>query len=130
MIKYNWQKVYATAEGKSSKVVDIIHYITHRPVPKNNYDFLAKRLGLIDWDGDSFLLNPNAIFENRHLYEDNEIAEYVALASFRSLSEYIVTKRKTLSERDCPVDTGELHNNKLLSVHNGEIYFKWEETTH
>jgi len=85
---------------------------------------------LIDWDGDSFLLNPNAIFENRHLYEDNEIAEYVALASFRSLSEYIVTKRKTLSERDCPVDTGELHNNKLLSVHNGEIYFKWEETTH
>ena len=130
MIRFNWKKVYTVAEGSSSKAVDIIHYITFKPIPKNDYDFLVKKLGLIDWVGDSFLLNPQAIFENRHLYKDKDIAEYVALASMRSLSEYLVTKRKTLSERDCPVNTKELTNNKLLTISGGEIYFKWEETTH
>ena len=33
MIRFNWKKVYTVAEGSSSKAVDIIHYITFKPIP-------------------------------------------------------------------------------------------------
>lgn len=105
-------------------------YITFRPLPKNDYDTNNLKFSQVDWNGDSFLLNPAAVIYNRSRVNEKYLADYVALASFRSLAEYKVTKRKTLSLQECPVPLESLTQNPLLSIIDGEIYFCWEETTH
>jgi len=128
MITYNWLKVYQLSNGNPSNILDIIAYLTFRPLPKNNYDPI-KKYATINWAGDSFLLNSSAVIYNRSKCEDKELAEYVALASFRSLAEYSATKRTTLSILECPITLESVNKNKLLSIAGDNIYFAWEETT-
>lgn len=129
MIIYNWQKVFVHSGGGASNILNIIAYITFKPIPKNNYDPIKKYVE-IDWRGDSFLLNPEEIIYNRKKFSERDLANYVALASFRSLAEYKVTKRKTLPVLECPVPLESIANNELLSIQKDQIYFLWEETTH
>ena len=129
MITYNWLKIYKHSSGIPSNILNIIAYISFKPLPKNDYDPIKKFTG-IDWSGDSFLINPEAIIYNRRKVSEKDLAEYVALASFRSLAEYKVTRRKTLSIMECPVTMESINNNPLLSIQDEEIYFCWEETKH
>ena len=111
-------------------ILNILAYITFKPLPKNDFDTNNLKYSRVDWRGDSFLLNPAAIIYNRSRVSEKWLADYVALASFRSLAEYKVTGRKTLMVQECPVSLDSLNINPLLSIINGEIYFCWEETTH
>jgi len=129
VITYNWLKIYQVSQGVPTAIVGILAYLAFRPLPKNNYDPIKKYTD-VNWDGDSFLLNPAAVIYNRSNCSDKELAEYVALASFRSLAEYKVTGRKTLHVEECPIQLESVNNNKLLSIQNNQIYFCWEETTH
>ena len=130
MITYNWLQVYKQANGMPNSILNIMAYICFRPLPKNKHDSKIMRYAQINWTGDSFLINPTAVIFNRNTVEEKHLANYVALASFRSLAEYKVTGRKTLLAQECPVAVESLYNNPLLSIQNGEIYFCWEETTH
>lgn len=130
MIKYNWQKIYNRSEGRPIRIIEILDYIVHRPIPKSNYDTDVYNLSQIDWAGDSFIINPEPIIQYKYIIPTKDLAEYVALASFRSLAEYLVTKRKTLRATECPVSLESIENNKLLTIANNEIYFRWEEATH
>ena len=129
MITYNWLKVYNKSAGKPHNILNIVAYIAFRPIPKNDFDTNNLKYSQVDWSGDSFLLNPSAVIYNRTRVSEKHLADYVALASFRSLAEYKVTRRKTLSVQGCPVPLDSLTNNPLLSIIDGEIYFCWEETT-
>lgn len=130
MVTYGWLTVYKQAKGYPSVILDIMEYVIERPIPKDNYDVRTKKMSNIDWSGDSFLLNPKALVANRHNFKEKELAEYVGLASFRNLAEYKTTGRKTLAVEDCPVPIESIQENRLLTIHEGQIYFKWEETTH
>lgn len=130
MITYNWLKVYNKSSGKAHNILNIMAFITFRPIPKNDFDTNNLKYAQINWNGDSFLINPSAVIYNRSRVDEKHLADYVALASFRSLAEYKVTKRKTLSLQECPVSLESLTQNPLLSIIDGEIYFCWEETTH
>ena len=130
MITYNWLKVYKLAKGHPRKIMDIMDYIVNRPIPKDDYDVETKKMAVIDWEGDSYLINPEPVLENRPIFTDKELAEYVGLASFRNLAEYKTTKRKTLPVSDSPVEIESYKDNKLLSVVDNQVYFKWEETIH
>lgn len=130
MITFSWLQVYKQASGTANSILNIMAYLCFRPLPKNNYDTKIIKYSQIDWMGDSFLINPTAVVYNRSTVEEKHLANYVALASFRSLAEYKVTGRKTLSVEECPISMESLNNNPLLSIQNGEIYFCWEETTH
>ena len=130
MITYNWLKVYNKSSGNPHNILNIMAFITFRPIPKNDFDTTNLKYSQIDWNGDSFLINPSAVIYNRTRVDEKDLANYVALASFRSLAEYKVTRRKTLSLQECPVSLESLNNNPLLSIIDGEIYFCWEETTH
>lgn len=130
MITYNWLKIYNKSSGKPHSILNIMAYITFRPTPKNDFDINNLKYSQVDWSGDSFLINPAAVIYNRSKVLEKDLANYVALASFRSLAEYKVTGRKTLSVQECPVSLESLYNNPLLSIINEEIYFCWEETTH
>lgn len=96
---------------------------------KNNYDVKLKNLAQVDWRGESFILNPKPLFVHREKFLDKELAEYVALASFRNYNEYKVTKRKTLWDWESPIAPESLQHNRLLTFANNQFYFAWEEVT-
>ena len=130
MIFFDWPTVFTECEALPHKLLDIITYITLKPIPKNHYDAHIKRLSVINWVGHSFLLNPRKIITARDVYPDEKLAEYVALASFRNYNQYKVTKQATLSVYECPVSPESLTENKLLTIQNDQIYFCWEEVLH
>jgi hypothetical protein len=130
MIFFDWPTVFTESEALPHKLLDIITYITLKPIPKNHYDAHIKRLSVINWVGHSFLLNPRRVITARDVYPDEKLAEYVALASFRNYNQYKVTKQTTLSVYECPVSTESKTQNKLLTIQNDKIYFCWEEVLH
>lgn len=127
MITYNWVKVFKYSQGRPRDILDIMRYLTNSPIPRNDYDPIIK-FTRVDWTGSSFLVNPEEIQKNRGIVSEKELAEYVALASFRSLAEYQVTGRKTLPIQHLPVAMELINNNKLLSAIDNEVFFCWEET--
>ena len=129
MITYDWKKVWSRSEGTSAKILDIISYLTYMQIPENIYD-PNMRFVDTDWRGISFIVNPKPILEYRVGIYEQDLAEYVALASFRSLAEYKVTKRTTLYLWESPIDPENFNNNKFLSIYNDAIHFRWEEATH
>jgi len=129
MILYNWKKVWQKSEGKASKILDIINYITFTQIPENIYD-PNMRFVDTDWSGTSFIVNPKPILEYRIKMYERELAEYVALCSFRNLAEYKVTKRTSLYIWESPVDIESFKNNKFLTIDDDTIHFRWEEPTH
>ena len=129
MILYNWPKIFQYTSGDSSEVVSLIAYITYPNLPLNSYD-KTYRSSLIDWSGDSFLLHPEKILSNRSKFDDRELAQYVALASFRSFAEYQATTKRSLNLLLAPVPTVLIDNNRLLSRIEDDVFFCWEEITH
>ena len=129
MIFYNWAKIYSKTEGRSSEILSIIAYITFPHLPRNRYD-PTYALSQENWSGDSFLLCPEKIISNRKFFGDTELAQYVALASFRSFAEYEATGKRSLNMLLSPVSEKLIHNHRLLSRVEDEIFFRWEEVTH
>lgn len=126
MIKYDWRTVYSYAAGKPSKILDIIYYLSFPKEPLLDNSIYSG----IDWDGSSFLIHPEPIFDVRYHKNESMLAEYVALASFRNLAEFRVTKRRTLPLMESPMSAGKLITNDYLSIYNEEIHFCWEEAKH
>lgn len=129
MIFYDWAKLYRKTEGNSSAIISVIAFITFPTLPINRYD-PTYRWSQEDWSGDSFILHPEKILSNRSKFKDHELAQYVALASFRSYAHFKVTGKTTLSTYLSPIDMNLLNSNRLLHVHGEEIFFCWEEVTH
>jgi hypothetical protein len=129
MIFYNWAKIYEETNGSPDLIVTLMAYIIYPTLPRNKYDITYK-LSLEDWSGDSFLRNPEPIIANRSKFQDRELAQYVALASFRSFAEYQATTKLSLRWELSPVSSKIINNNRLLSLVNNEIFFRWEEVTH
>lgn len=127
MILYNWKKIYKKSKGNPKKILLIVKYITYRPLPNNKDDIVFQLYG-INWSGNSFLLRPEKIFENIRDYSHKELAEYVGLASFRSYAEYKVNKKTTIDLLHCPVKIDTINNNRLLTIENDVVHFKWEDT--
>jgi len=130
MIFFDWPTVFIQSEGLPSKILDIVAYLTFKPIPKNNYDAHIKKMAAINWMGHSYLLNPKKVITARETFPAEKLAEYVALASFRNYNQYKVTKQATLSVYECPISVESLQSNKLLSIQNDQIYFCWEEVLH
>ena len=129
MITYSWKTVWQKSEGNPGKILDIIQYITYQQIPENIYDPVMRFIDT-DWSGISFIVNPKPILENRISIYERDLAEYVALASYRSLAEYKATKRTFLYEFESPIGLERLHENRFLIATNDEIHFMWEEKSH
>ena len=59
-----------------------------------------------------------------------ELAEYIALASYRNYANYKAMNIKTLDHLMVNITRSEIENNRLLTLREGKIYFLWEETAH
>ena len=129
MIFYNWAKMYRLLGTSSSDIVTLIAYLTYPHLPKNYYDSV-NRWANEDWSGDSYLLHPEKIITNRKEFKDRELAQYVALASFRSFAEYQATNKRSLDTLESPVPKEFIYQHRLLTLVENEIYFHWEEVIH
>lgn len=127
MVTYDWKKIQRIAKRDPKKVLKAMRVICGE-IPKNKYHELYPYY-LRDFRGQSYLLNPVELLENDYFYSAKHIAEYIALASYRNYSTYLTTGDASLDLFHCPVSIETVKNNRLLSIENGKILFKFEEVT-
>jgi hypothetical protein len=113
--------------GSSSKrILLAVRSIVSNRLPKNRYDPLYPFYG-IDFSGKSFIINPETLITNAFRYKPKEVAEYIALASYRSYSYYATTGDTTLDLFHSPVEQTTINSNRLLKVIDGRVHFLYEE---
>jgi len=128
MFLFDWQKVYDSAEGNVSRCNMIMEMLINKQTPKNKYDRIYK-FSRMDFSGHSFLLHPDVLLYHSYKYSTRDISIYYALASIRSLPDYMVSRKITLDLIHLPVDLESITDNRLLRIEGGDIHFLYEEVT-
>ena len=126
MIFYNWKLIYAKSNKSSRKILQIIRYLTFKPIPTwigDPYQAISE----INWRGDSYLLHPEEMFYNRRKHEELHLAQYVGLASMRNYAEYKLFGVKTLDLLACEGKEALINQNSLLYVEDDRVHFLYEE---
>lgn len=127
-ILFDWKKICRAADNKVGNIFSIFTAITLKTAAKSKRDKLYKYSGM-DFSGHSYILQPEKLLEFSHCYTMKEIAEYIALASYRNYSEYLMSGIRTLKLTNSPVSLTKINSNRLLRVENGLIHFLFEEVT-
>lgn len=127
MLFYDWLKI-ARAAGKDPKRVILALRALSGEIPINRYDKLY-HFYCKDFSGSSYLIGHRKLLNSVYYYTPKEIADYVALASFRNYAVYSTSGDTTLDLLHSPIKQEIIIKNRLLSVENGLIRFKFEETT-
>jgi hypothetical protein len=128
MVKYNWEKVLSIVDFNEIKVLQFFCIATLKYMPR----YLEKNLSINLYKrakdrglpkGNSYIINIEPLLVNNSNYSTQEIFNYIELASMRSLFEYNLKGIRTL-----PVmfGKGKEKLNRLITVHNEQIYFKYE----
>jgi len=126
---FDWKKIYKKTDGKIGLILLVFKMLVYKQVPKNKYDSIYKYYDQ-DYNGQSFLLNPDILFDNSYKYKPKEIVQYIALASFRRLSDYLTTQKTTLDILESPIDREFIEKNRLLHIDEyNQIHFLYEEVT-
>ena len=126
MIKYNWEKIAEAANSDANKIMLIIHMLTYPRLPDSFKDPTYKYYGQ-SFKGYSFLLNPEKLLTERKNYSNRECAEYVAIASYRNYMEYQKTGDSSLQLISLPFLEDLFNNNRLLTMKDGIIHFRFED---
>jgi len=77
--------------------------------------------------GQSFIVNDSALIRNESKYSEKELAIYLALASYRSLAEYISFNKISLDTIKLRIPEDLYIKNRLILVDKSLIRFKYEE---
>ena len=127
MLLYDWKKIFEMTEGTPSDIVLVLRMMTESLIPKNKYDPIYKYY-LKDFIGSSFIAHPDVLLFNRYKHTNSEIAQYMALASLRSLADYYANHTVTLDLLHCPVERELFNNNSLLHIdEDDKLHFLYEE---
>jgi hypothetical protein len=113
MLLYNWNKVFMESKGDVFEIFRIIKMIAEDELPDNKYDKIYKYSD-VNFKGESFLLHPDVLIFNRYKHSYREIAQYLGLASLRSLAEYTTTGKITLDLFLVDIDLELILQNSLL----------------
>ncbi len=127
IILYDWKKIAMARKNDPKRIVLALRTLAGE-IPRNKWDPLYYYY-VKDFGGKSFIVNLPKLLEEDFFYKPKEIAEYVALASFRNYSYYATTGDTSLDLLHSPVRQDIITNNRLLSIENGKILFKYEEVT-
>ena len=126
MLLYDWKKISKEAGMSSRRIILAVYSMIARELPKNRYDPLFRYIKQ-DFTGSSFLVNPYALFHNRHLWTEKEVADYIGLASYRNLAEYRIHGKLTLDLSHSPVGKDAINKNRLLRIEGNDIHFLYED---
>jgi len=123
---YDWQKIYEKSRGDASSIFVIFKMIVNNEVPRNKFDKTYKFSNL-RFIGDSFLVHPDVLLYNSYKYSHVEVAQYLALASLRPLSDYLTTGITSLERNLLELDISFFEDNRLLNIQEDKIIFEYEE---
>ncbi|MAD72346.1 MAG: hypothetical protein CL973_00945 [Euryarchaeota archaeon] len=128
MFLFDWRKIYKEANGSAVEIVRIVRMLVHRQIPTNAKDPIYK-YSQKNFLGDSFMLHPDVLLYHSHKYQYRELAQYIALCSFRSTAYYRLTKDTTLDTVLLPTEDTEIliQNNRLLYIEGDILHFMYEE---
>ena len=127
MLFFDWNKVLELSGGKPKKIVALLIIHTYKlKVPKRKKNlsrFFGKNL-----EGDSFLLNPKQLLENKLKIGFEDIALYLELASQRNYLDYKWQGIKTLPLRYTEINREAIEDHPLLELDDQDnITFYYEE---
>jgi hypothetical protein len=125
---FDWSKVYDTAEGNIYRCNMIMEMLIKKQIPENKYDPIYSYAQL-NFTGVNFMIHPDVFVLNSFKYSSRDISVYYALASLRSLPEYVVSQKTTLDLLHLPVPLETITENRLLRLEGGDIHFLYEEVT-
>ena len=125
-ILFDWKKIHKASGGKVKNIFLILKCLTTKAKPFNKRG-MAYNFYNTDFSGDSYLLNPELLLKYSHCYTLKELAQYIALASYRNYAEYKMAGVTTLKLTSCPVTLEKIKENRLLEIKNGVIHFLFEE---
>ena len=128
MFLFSWKKIYKNSGGSVDATYLIFKMLVRGEVPKNKYDPIYKYYNK-DYTGQSFLKDPEDLLENAFKYKRKEVVEYLALASYRSYTDYIMYNTITLDVINSPLPLHKLKNNRLLYLNpSNQIEFRFEKS--
>ena len=123
---YNWSKISIAAKNQSVEIYRIFKMIVKGEIPNSINDPIYKYC-VIDFSGDSFLINPEMLLYNAYKYSYKDITRYLAIASVRPYAEYLVRGTLTLPLEEAPVDPrNHLDSPELITVKDGVLHFLYE----
>lgn len=128
MLLYNWKKISRKAGRSSKRVMTILESMLATSLPYNRFDPIYQYY-FDDFSGSSFLVNPELLLRFRYKWKDKELADYIGLASFRNLGEYLTSKITTLDMDLSPLTETHINNNRLLRIVNNRVHFLYEDYT-
>lgn len=79
----------------------------------------------LEFKGNSFILNARDLFKAS--YYDSEKIDYIALCSLRNYFDFEYSKEAGLYIYFSPISKEKLLKNRLLTINNDFIKFKYEE---
>ena len=126
MFLFNWNKIYDEANGSVTEIRRIFKMLVEKEIPNNRYDKIY-RYADKDFKGTSFLAHPDVLLYNSYMYDSREICQYLALASIRSLADYLAFGKTTVDLLEIPISHELYYDNRLLYTDNGELHFLYEE---
>lgn len=126
LLLYDWKKIYEVGGGDAANIFRIFKMIATDEVPKNKYDKIYK-YSHISFIGEGFLVHPDVLLYNAFKYSHIEVAQYLAVASLRPLSDYLTTGKISLDINLLEIDFSLFEDNSLLRNDGESIHFKYEE---
>ena len=128
MFLFSWKKIYKNSGGSVDAIYLIFKMLVRGEVPKNKYDPIYKYYDK-DYSGQSFLRDPEVLLENSFRYTKKEVVEYLALASYRSYSDYLMHGTVTLGMLNSPLPETKIKQNRLLTINYlNNIVFMYEKS--
>lgn len=131
MLLYDWKKLRKATNGSSRKIVNAVEALLlkqSKQLPRNKFDRTFP-FYYADLSGQDFLVNAPLLMRKRHFYSAKEVAEYIALASYRPLANYLLTKDATLDLFLSPIGQDAINSNRLLRIEQDKIHFLYEDHT-
>ena len=126
MTLFNWKKIVNKTQGRAKDIFAIMHWMTFMSLPSNRKDIVYNYMQY-NFVGNSFAVDLKPLFFEAKNYTAQERIEYLSLLSYRSFAAYMHDQIVTLDLSHANVSQDAINNNRLLTLIDDKIHFKYED---
>lgn len=122
MIRYNLKTLIRYTDNNPMRIFNYIKCVTNKDSNMPNY---VRKILNSKLEKNSFILHNKELVKNRLNGTELELYWYIYLAGLRNFADFAVRKQTWLDAR--LANNIALTNNRLITLINNEIHFKYEE---
>ena len=126
MVLFNSKKIVNKTKGSATDILIIMHWLTFMSLPQTRHDRIMKYIHY-NFVGDSFAVNLKPFFFEAKNYTPQDRLQYLSLMSRRSFADYMHEKTVTLDLSHANLGQDIINRNRLLTLEDGLIHFKYED---